>query len=430
VEKKKGNFIGGVKMKKKILFVIFSLCLVGSAFGAEVINIDLNGYGNSTPYVGKAAYDDGINKWNAYYEGWGIPMGSPRSFALVKSSEPNIPSVYAAQVWIGDPGGHSYKSGSGTGLMDDGFTKTTGATTDPNIRLFGSANGATYGGTYNIYVYGNAAGSFTLKTAGGTVLGTASVTGGVAAGQFVLGGNYVVFSGITIGSGGNYVILTYSNELNALQLVSTKQPVAVTGKFKIVAGKFDVAGEINSYSTDDFKPRGNNVFGPDMFNINTDPCVGYLDSREFMKYDIMVDQANEGQYAIVLDINPSGHGDATFDIYVDDVNVGRTWRGSTAGLGPTDPPVDVNLFAGLHTVKWVQSPTTYSGEGYNGTGSTIYDVNFTRISSTVVMPDCTSVNYYGFSLAGDINKDCYVNTKDLDILTEQWLDCDDPQGCQ
>lgn len=415
-------------MKKKSLFVILSLCLVGAAFAAEVINIDLNGYGDSTPYVGKAVYDDGINKWNAYDQGWGMPMGSPRSFALVKSSEPNIPGVYAAQVWIGDPGvNHTFKSG--TALMDDGFVKAVGAPADPNIRLFGSANGNTYGGNYDIYVYGNSAGSFTLKNGAGTILGTASVTGGVAAGQFVLGGNYVVFTGIAVGSGGDYVTITYTNEINGLQLVSTKQPAAVTEKFKIAAGRFDVAGEMNSYNIDTFEPRGNNVFGPDMVNINTDPCVGYLDTREFMKYDIFVDENNEGQYAIVLDINPSGHGDATFDIYIDDVNVGRTWRASTAGLGPTDPPVDVNLFAGLHTVKWVQSPTTYSGEGYNGTGSTIYDVNFTRISSTVVMPDCQSVEYYGYNLAGDINKDCYVNTTDLDIFTEQWLDCDDPQGC-
>lgn len=416
-------------MKKKLLFVIlFSIGLAGIASAAEVINIDLNGYGDNTPYVGTAAYDDGINEWNAYFEGWGLPMGSPRSFALVKSSEPNIPSVYAAQVWIGDPGiNHDYQSG--TGLMDDGFVKSPGAPVDPNIRLFGSANGATYGGTYDIYIYGSSAGSFTVKR-GGTVIGSSSVTGGVAQGQFVEGGNYVVFSGVNIDSD-NYVTIIYTNEINGLQLVSTKQPVSVSSQFKIVAGRFDVAGELNSYNTDTFVPRGDNVFGPDLFNVNTDPCVGYLDTRDFMKYDIIVDEANQGRYAIVLDIDAGGHGDATFDIYVDDVNVGRTWRGSTAGLGATSPPVDVNLFEGLHTVKWVQSPTTYSGEGSNGTGSNIHDVNFTRLDPPeVVVPDCDTINYYGLQLTGDMNKDCYVDSRDLYVITEQWLDCDDPQGCQ
>lgn len=416
-------------MKKKLLIVIlFCIAIAGVASAREVINIDLNGYNDNRPYSGTAAYDDGINKWNAYSGGWGKPMGSPRSFALVTSAEPNRPGVYAAQVWIGDPGvDHTYKTG--TGLMDDGFVNGPNAG-DPNIQLFGSRTFGTYGGTYDIYVYGNAAGSFTLKR-GSTVMGANSVTGGVPAGQFVLGGNYVVFSGVNIASDPNFVRIIYSNEINGLQLVSTKQPVAInSNRVRIIAGNYDVAGDLNPVGSD-AAPRGTNLYGPEVFS---DACVpgsryvGYLDTGEFMEYDITVDVANQGRYAIVMDLNPQTHGTAGLRLYVDDVNIGYTSRDAALqSVGPTIPPLDVNLVAGTHTIKWVCAVDT----AHPSTGENVYDVNLTRlVPSAVVIPDCNTVNGYALDYAGDLNKDCYVDTKDLDVITEQWLDCDDPQGCQ
>jgi hypothetical protein len=40
--------------------------------------------------------------------------------------------------------------------------------------------------------------------------------------------------------------------------------------------------------------------------------------------------------------------------------------------------------------------------------------------------DCNEVGLFGWSLAGDINKDCYVNLKDFAILANQWQKCNDP----
>jgi hypothetical protein len=40
--------------------------------------------------------------------------------------------------------------------------------------------------------------------------------------------------------------------------------------------------------------------------------------------------------------------------------------------------------------------------------------------------DCNEVALFGWTLAGDINKDCYVNHKDLEILENQWQMCNDP----
>ena len=84
-----------------------------------------------------------------------------------------------------------------------------------------------YQGVYDIYVYGKDAGEFKLNWYGTTT--TKSVTGGVAAGTFVEGGNYVVFSNVDLNDtySGN-IYLNYTNKLNALQFVKKKQPVAVT----------------------------------------------------------------------------------------------------------------------------------------------------------------------------------------------------------
>jgi len=40
--------------------------------------------------------------------------------------------------------------------------------------------------------------------------------------------------------------------------------------------------------------------------------------------------------------------------------------------------------------------------------------------------DCNEVALFGWALAGDINKDCYVNLKDFAMLANQWQKCNDP----
>ena len=65
-------------MKIKLLTsVLVVLAAVGIVTAAEVINVDIKGYGNDTPYVGNGAYDVGPNTvWTVYYGGWGMPVGS------------------------------------------------------------------------------------------------------------------------------------------------------------------------------------------------------------------------------------------------------------------------------------------------------------------------------------------------------------------
>ena len=42
--------------------------------------------------------------------------------------------------------------------------------------------------------------------------------------------------------------------------------------------------------------------------------------------------------------------------------------------------------------------------------------------------DCEQAIELGYTLATDVNKDCYVDLKDLAIIALEWLDCMDPQN--
>jgi hypothetical protein len=286
-------------MKIKLLTtVLIVLAVVGVVTAAEVINVDIKGFNDNTPYVGNGAYDVGNAVWAPYYGGWGVPVGSPRSEALVPSTVPVahqfLSSVYAAQVWIGDNGQkHGYQSGSG--LMDDGFVANVGA--EPNISIFGQG---AYQGVYDIYVYGRDAGSFILdQNVNGTFVETTKIVSGDAnAGEFKLGQNYVVFSDVNVNSSDSHnLYLTYTNKLNALQFVSKKVPFVVepneSGVIRIQAGNWSVAGDRNNRPTAD---NEGTKFGPDTFtDASVGREVGWLDVYEFMDYDITVNEANEGQ---------------------------------------------------------------------------------------------------------------------------------------
>ena len=384
---------------------------------AEVISVDLNNYNDANEYTGEAAVP-GATVWRAYYAGWGKPVGSPRSANLADFNEPNKPGTYAAQVWIGDPGtNHTYESG--TGLMDDGFVNDPCVAGEPNISLFAVpdfpfTDGDAYGGTFDIYVYGAADGNFTLES---PVYGpnTKAVTGGFT-GDFNEGQNYVIFEDILIDDT-NTVILSYSNKLNGLQLVSDKQPVAIRDVLRLDVTDYDVAYETNARAGEIHE------FGPDTGEVNDPwegimPSVFYLDTDEYMEYEITVDEANEGYYQIDAYVRTQYGPADDLDIYLDNIFLGTlSYTLTSTYFVKTSNPVSVNLFEGSHTFKWVS------------TGPELYfdlsDFEFDRVSD-VVINDCNDVYKYGLNYASDYNRDCHVDERDLALMVDNWLNCYDP----
>lgn len=403
-------------MKMKLLTIIsVVLVAVGVVTAAEVINVDIRGYGDNMPYVGNGAYDVGPNAvWTAYYGGWGVPVGSSRSEGLATSTQSGFSSVYAAQVWLGDNGLiHGYQWGSNSSLMNDGFTAQ--GPNEPNLAIFGQG---AFQGVYDIYVYGSGAGgSFTLTRYGTPA--TQTISGDANAGEFKLGENYVVFSNVDINnSSSDDLYLTYYQvTLNALQFVKKKSPVEVnnTGTTIVSAANWDVAGDRNmsySYRTD-LQP-----FGPDTYG----GTVGYVDVGEFMGYDINVGDANQGRYLISLDVNTASQYRAIpLRIYLDDKVLGDVcdmnliaWAGKT-----TD--ISANLFKGSHTIKW---HLPFQGTG-GTTGFNVVDVNFTPIGS-FTMSDCNEVGFYGYNYPADLSGNCVVGLEDLALAVDNWLICNNP----
>ena len=276
-------------MKIKLLTIVsIVLVAVGVAMATDVINVAIRGYNDNTSYIGSGAYIGNISTnvydacdayvWTPYYGGWGVPVGSARSEALVGALVPPaqqyLSSVYAAQVWIGDNGqNHTYLHNSDENLMDNGFVAAP-VTSEPNISIWGQG---AYQDVYDIYVYGNDAGSFILDQSG--VITTKTVSGGIGAGTFVENGNYVIFHGVDVNnSNPQDLYLTYTNKLNALQFVRQKSPFVVEpnslGLIRIEAGKWDVAGNRNTRDTL-LTPFGPSTY----YDANFGEEVGYLDIR-------------------------------------------------------------------------------------------------------------------------------------------------------
>jgi hypothetical protein len=407
-------------MRVKLLTtVLIVLVAVGVVTAAEVINVDIKGFGDNIPYVGNGAYDVGPNTvWTVYYGGWGVPVGSSRSEALVPSTVPPaqqwLSSVYAAQVWIGDDGvNHTYQLGSS--LMDDGFVANTG--TEPAISIFGAGG---YGGLYDIYVYGKDVGDFKLTRYGVTT--TKHVTGGVTAGTFVENGNYVIFPSVDVNT--DSLSLAYTNKLNAIQFVKKKSPVDVNSDpsgTKISAGNWDVAGDRNTLA-DETQP-----FGPDTFPIvdpNSSRAVGYIEPMEFMFYDVNVSNAVKGRYNLTLDVNISTNNFwmPSMNVYFDGEYVGST-KYTTGGIEGESTPVSLNLPAGIHTVGW-QLP---SGTNY---GFNLIYLHLVR-TGDISMSNCSDVGLYGYNLPADLSGNCSVALEDLALAVNNWLICNnpDPNGC-
>lgn len=400
-----------MKKRRGLGIWISLLCLTaaGSAFAVEIINIDINNYGNDSGYSGPGVIA-GRTDWIPFYGGWGLAVGSPRSANLVNQGAGAAASTYAEQVWIGDDGlGHGYITGAGNGLMDDGFVNTggRGGLNDPNIAFMGEG---AYGGNFDLIVYGSEAGTFTLAD-GNDILASKSVSGGVAEG-FVEGGNYVVFENVPLGNP-NMTRLYYTNVINGLQLVSRKTPVTVVPSSDpndnlIDARNYDVAFDTNA--------RGGEItiYGPDLGSY-----VHYLDTGEYMIYDLYVPQEAQGKYLLSADF-VTYWGAAGLNLYLDNKPLGslsQTQHQEDSSIYRSVEDLPVNLFAGTHELKWMNT------QNY-------FDVVRLRLTyeGPISLDNCEDVYLYELEPAGDLNRDCRVDLTDLAVLVNNWLVNYDPQA--
>ena len=409
--------------KMRVWITVLIIAMAAAAPAVEVISIDINNYGNEIAYSGEAAVS-GASQWIAYYGGWGVPAGSPRSANLAKTGTIQA-STYAEQVWIGDPGGHSYVTGASSGLLDDGFVSNTPSPTftgnDPNISfigldLFGDAGlSHAYKGTFDVYLYGNSAGSFKLTDANSVsprIIAAGAVTGTVTPGVFELGKNYVVFENISIADP-NSVRLWYSNELNGIQLVGKKMPVQIQKTGTVISAvNYTAAYDTNSR---DGEPTR---YGPDTgYTAGIGSYVSYLAPGEYMDYDITVDLENMGQYSLTAGV-VTASGSASMQIFIDGVLLGAVTCPQYAdGMIYETTARTINLFPGSHTITW-KTPTIR----YNN----IVDLRL-NYSGPVVMSNCAQVRTYGFNYPGDLTGDCRVDMQDLALIIENWANCYDPQ---
>ncbi len=396
-------------MKKKKLLTILLLCagLTQAATAVEGINIDINNYDNDLAYEGQGAYAGG-GDWIAYYGGWGIAVGSQRSANLVNQGDDAAPGTYAEQVWIGDAGGHGYITGEGTGLLDDGFVNENPSNdlNDPNIAFMGEG---AYGGNFDMYVYGNSAGTFTLAD-GNDILASAAVTGTVAG--LVEGENYVFFEDVPLGNP-NMIRLYYTGQINGIQLVSRKTPFAVIASTDpndnlIDARNYDVAFDTNARSGE------STIYGPDLGDY-----VHYLDTGEYLEYDIVVDASEQGRYYLSADF-VTYWGAAGLRMYINGILLGtltQTQHNEDPTVYRSLEDLPINLFTGTHTLRWENT------QNY-------FDVVQLRLTydRDITLETCEDVYLYGLEPAGDLNEDCRVNISDLEIIVENWLVNYDPEA--
>ncbi|MCE5185238.1 MAG: hypothetical protein LLF76_03835 [Planctomycetaceae bacterium] len=417
--------------KRKVLAVIaLVIAMMTAASADEVISIDINNYGNTAAFTGQAAVP-GAATWIAYDGGWGVPAGSPRSAGLTSYDNnlktfPVKASTYAAQVWLADQGNHGYVTGAGSGLLDDGFVSATpsaaATAADPNISfigldMFGTAGTAhAYGGVFDVYIYGDSAGTFRLTDANDVdpnVIAQASVTGTVTPGVFELGKNYVVFENIAIADPFS-VLLRYSNELNGIQLVRRTTPVSIqkTTTTVINAADYSAAYDMNNRAGEPTQ------YGPDTgYSAEIGSFVTYLAATEYMEYDIAVTPETMGQYNISAGVT-TVDGPASMQIFIDGALVGAVSYALNAdGLVHETSTRTINLFPGNHTIKWVTPQIRYNN---------IVDFRLNYVGP-VVMTNCTQVYTYGFNYAGDLNGDCRVDIDDLVLFVENWANCYNPE---
>jgi len=149
-----------------------------------------------------------------------------------------------------------------------------------------------------------------------------------------------------------------------------------------------------------------------------------------MDYDITVKDGNTGQYQISLGVmggpltgtNYAYISAASMNIYLDNRLIGEVNLITPVPAGEIGETTKVtaNLFAGSHTVRWY----LYGGNN----GFNLAFVKFNKLGGTVIS-NCADVVNYGFTLTKDLNGNCVVDLDDVALMVDNWLICNDPNGC-
>lgn len=185
---------------------------------AAVVNIDINNGGTAT-FSGVGAAPDLGTTWNSVNNPATGQGGTFSSGPLVDSTGTLTTITFSAGVAEA-----STSWGGGGDLFNDGIRAFNGNSASFTI------GGLNSGLTYNIYLY-SSNGSGTGEGAAFTItgFGTQNVSGNAGGPGYVLGDNYVVFTGIT---GVTSLTGTYSNftnphgPFNGLQVESIPEPSA------------------------------------------------------------------------------------------------------------------------------------------------------------------------------------------------------------
>ncbi len=417
----------------------------------EVINIDINGNASDPCYCGQGPVGNPewtIVCWNGYYQGEGNLMASPRCEDI---NEPGTPGTYARAIFIADPCTHDYITGGEGDLLGDGFVKS-GGPTDPNpgLCLWGTM---AYGGIFDVYVLASEAGSFTIRDSNGTFQSGFLIGGTEAA--WIEGKNYIVFRDVWIDADPNFaaipclwdpncVVLSYSNMINGIQLKSAKRrliafevntiddpnfsgiwadetPIQLEPpgiSTLILAGDYDVAYETNARTGE------SDHDGPDIdWNVGD---VRYIDTDEWMVYDVHVTSDTNGLYKVRAFLNCK-YGDASIGLYVDDSTQLALIEEETPE--PNDKnfwsgwATPFNLFGGVRRFKWKANQAFFD----------VIAFEFRRFDQLLIAycddPNNpgASVLPYGLGLVGDVNGDCYVDFEDLKLVVEDWAKCNNPE---
>ncbi len=423
-----------------------------------------------------------IGEWTGYYQGEGELMdsprcanigipGSPATYARAVfvvdpcthgyvSSEPNLLGDGFVKTGGGlDPSLFMYGNWAYGGIFDiyvlasapGSFTLRDGKGTihGPNS-LAGDSNESNWVEGQN-YV------KFTDVWIGGT--NTRDANGPMA--DYLNNDEYLTDS--------NCAILKYTNQINGIQLASVKRKVRAAGpadpcvcywdntsqtRKKISQGQWTqdtpiaavksagasssrlfFCADYDAYYETNARMGEYDYDGPDagwaMQNRNSlidyvdenwakDGYCSYVDTGEWMEYDIIVTSQTASEYTVRALVN-CWWGAADIGIYIDDSSeLGSLEHEKFEETSPpitdsnvivwTENSVKIMLISGLHKLRCKQNRAYYDILGFE-----------IRCNYIPPWPDCNGVIKYGLGLAGDLNEDCYVDYEDLALFMDTWL---------
>ena len=122
-------------------------------------------------------------------------------------------------------------------------------------------------------------------------------------------------------------------------------------------------------------------------------------------------------------LNSVGLGHVTGSLHIkmeidlDSRTVSYSWYDNT---NPTEPTTSGRVDVGTYAVAF--APETLDIYGYGQSG--VIGCGFDNIR--IYGPGCSYVQSQGLHIPGDLNNDCYVNARDFEILTQAWLQCNNP----